>query len=449
VEAGSTGRLSRGQDAGQLAVYLLEGEVIAATAVSDSKLLVRAFLNHQVLDDRTARHLEQKAEKGEDVFGDLLDLGLDDVLDSAVAERFTQNLCDFVTAPGPVVFHSLPAVFANSVQIGHDTRTLVSALCDACDRVASLDPQLMVVRGETDPGDDPDGITVTAMLDAGPVAIGEIVKALPFEETRARLVLAELLEQGVVVEPPPEPPWEDDAQAEEAAASAAALEEDDTDLGPRALGTPPPAPPQPPQENGAPASFEAWLADAEEATGADDLDFFSDHDTNRGADGDGRFKTDTHHLDKVEVGTLSGEHARGTPAEAPHAGFGAPVLSEADARQKIRVANDVLSAVSAAFDIAEGMGRGRAVLQLLVDGGPSQFAPLLQDLVVSEHGALPAAGVLSNLAERPPTEHRRLLNDSLVDLIDRALSSAADELPEEQLDDVLSAIAGYRQRLGL
>jgi hypothetical protein len=125
------------------------------------------------------------------------------------------------------------------------------------------------------------------------------------------------------------------------------------------------------------------------------------------------------------------------------------VLSEAHARAKIRVANDVLAAVSAAFDIAEGTGRGRAVLQLLVDGGPSQFAPLLQDLVLSEHGALPPAGVVANLRGRPPTEHRRLLNDALVDLIDRALSSAADELPEEQLDDVLSAIAGYRQRLGL
>ena len=57
--------------------------------------------------------------------------------------------------------------------------------------------------------------------------------------------------------------------------------------------------------------------------------------------------------------------------------------------------------------------------------------------------------MLRNLFNRPATEHRQLLHKCLVDIIERALSSAADELPEDHFDHVLASVAGYRQRLGL
>jgi phosphoglycolate phosphatase-like HAD superfamily hydrolase len=89
------------------------------------------------------------------------------------------------------------------------------------------------------------------------------------------------------------------------------------------------------------------------------------------------------------------------------------------------------------------------VVQLLVDGVPNQFAALLHDLRIDDEGALPIRTMLRNLADRPPTEHRQLLNNSLADIIERALSTAADELPDEAIDEVLESVAGYRSRLGL
>ncbi|MEN0066439.1 MAG: hypothetical protein AAGA48_30160, partial [Myxococcota bacterium] len=175
----------------------------------------------------------------------------------------------------------------------------------------------------------------------------------------------------------------------------------------------------------------------------EEMDAFSDHDHTRG-DGEGRFSTEDHHRDRVEVGSL---HQRRTPELAVR--YSSPVISEAEATTKVHVTNEVLGAVVRAFDDSEGAGRGRALVQLLVTGAPIRFSALLRDLVVDETGALPERQVLHNLFGRPAGEHRQLLNGGLVDLIDRALSSAADELPEEHLDEVLTQVAGYRQRLGV
>jgi len=354
-----------------------------------------------------------------------------------------------VSADAPASFHALPAIYTNSVQIGHDTKALLDEVCDACDRVKTLDPELLVVRGPADPGDDnPDGRVVADLLGPEAQSVGAILDAIPFESTRARLALTDLIERGVAVQAPVAAPWSEPAEEEDR--HEPTFSEDETDLGSGARQT---AAATEDGGNGIPRSLEEWLADTTRATGQDDLDFFSDHDYDRGAGAEGAFKTDQHNLDKVEVGSMTD-----SPPPAPsathrdtphHAGFGAPVLTESEAHAKIGVANDVLGAVARAFDSAEGAGRGRAALQLLVDGGPSQFAAVLQDVVLTEVGLLPPPPLLANLSGRPPSEHRRLLNDSLVDIIERALSTAADELPDEEVDHLLEAIAGFRQRLGL
>jgi hypothetical protein len=247
-------------------------------------------------------------------------------------------------------------------------------------------------------------------------------------------------------------------------------------------------------------SLSDWL-NRTDAVVEDDL--FSDHDYHtRGGSSDGRFRTDTRHLDKVEVGGMpeedsTADSAPSRVAHGPHSQeiplrtvptrvapgdkairkppppppediepevieadeasldipaivkYGAPVLTHGDAIAKVEVANEVLSIVSQAFDEANGPGRGRAALQLLVDGVPGPYASVLHDLRIDDAGELPTDQVMRNLQSRPPTEHRQLLNNGLVDLIERALSSAADELPEEVFDEVLGSVAGYRQRLGL
>ena len=49
----------------------------------------------------------------------------------------------------------------------------------------------------------------------------------------------------------------------------------------------------------------------------------------------------------------------------------------------------------------------------------------------------------------PLSEQRHLLNQGMLDLLDRALDKAADELPEDDFDGVLAQVMGYRQRLVL
>ena len=125
------------------------------------------------------------------------------------------------------------------------------------------------------------------------------------------------------------------------------------------------------------------------------------------------------------------------------------MLSESDARTKVDVANTVLLTLSQALDAEEGAGRGQAALQILLEGSPTKFQALFANLNATGDGQIPVAGILRNLNHRPPTEHRRLLNEGLLNLIERALSLSVEDLPDEAIDDVLENVAGYRQRLGL
>lgn len=126
-----------------------------------------------------------------------------------------------------------------------------------------------------------------------------------------------------------------------------------------------------------------------------------------------------------------------------------PRLDENDVRLKVDVASEVLSAVADAYDHYRGRGAGLATVQLLVEGAPSQYAVLFYGVEVARGGRLDADLLLENLRRRPDSEHRRLINRGVLDLIERALSSSVNELPEEAIDPLLQQIAGYQKRLGL
>lgn len=203
------------------------------------------------------------------------------------------------------------------------------------------------------------------------------------------------------------------------------------------------------------SSLNAWMSHGVEAD--EDLEAFADFDEVRGsADDKGSFSTETHNLDRVEVSPdLVPSAPKDDPDapievdEIPQAKFGAPTLTEEEAVEKVAVANEVLSHVIEVFDEHQGKGAGIAALQLLLEGAPAKFAPLFEGMEIGEDEVVDADGVVSNLAGRPPTEHRRVLNDGLVDLIERALSIGADELPDAAIDEMLEKTAGYRGRMGL
>ncbi len=191
-----------------------------------------------------------------------------------------------------------------------------------------------------------------------------------------------------------------------------------------------------------------------------DLEAFADHDHARGSDSEGAFSADLHHLDRVEVTQLAEVTELPEPQlldaelveadEALHTRFSAKLLADDEAQRKVDVAQEVLSEVIAAFDDSEGAGRGLATMQILIDGSPPRFAVLFQDVKLDQVQGLPRHVLLRNLHDRPETEHRQLLNQGLVDLIERALSIAMDEISDDEaIDTLLERTAGYRQRIGL
>lgn len=156
----------------------------------------------------------------------------------------------------------------------------------------------------------------------------------------------------------------------------------------------------------------------------------------------GAFSSPSNHLDHVDLDTRP-QHPPATSS------FGAPRLDDAELHRKVDVCSDVLRVIAQA--VAEGgLEMSRQVwLTLLIEGSPAAFAPLFNGIHVRPDGHLDASVIAKNVRQRPPAEHRRLLNEGLLDLMERALTRCTDELPDPVADRVLVQVAGYRNRIGL
>lgn len=519
-------------------MYVLHGEVVAAVSAEDERQLIHLLRLRQELPEDQLAPMEARADAGESVFGDLLTANPPS-LEDLLAQRFRQNLCDYVASLEKPSFAPQKGVFVDNIQMGHESRPLVEACCAFATKAQRIDPDQLLIRGPSTPRTDT-GAVVASLLSHEPQSVYALTLRIPLEATAARCLLVDLVTEGVaqvpgaVVEPKPapevrhtppddvppidedEPPTEsaierpsptalladEDLESEEGvvrlldepieqapppSAPSSDLPPDDelSDEVPQAVAEPDPIEeeaeaideePEPidepeadelgPEDNeaedfdvvadasddsqgsGAPRSLAAWLADATHVDD-DELDFFSDHDHDRGSAEEGAFSTESHNLDKVDVTAFDDDEVL-EAEEAPSAPkFSAPVLGEEALEAKIGVATDMLQKIVAAFDKADGSGAGQAAMQLLVDGAPPKFVPLLTGLTLGDDGSLPTGRVLANLYSRPATEHRKLINDGLLNLMERALSKAADELPDELFDSVYEGVAGYKQRLGL
>jgi hypothetical protein len=210
-----------------------------------------------------------------------------------------------------------------------------------------------------------------------------------------------------------------------------------------------------PEAPQAPVAFDSGAEEDAEVISA-----FNDANEYRGGSKTaGHFVTETHNLDIVSLdgasldldlgGDDEDEEMEIEAEEVPAQSFGAPRLSEEDAQHKIDVANSVLEVIAVEYDKASGQGAGRAAVQLLLSGCPKKFAPLFSDVTADKQGRIIHHEVLRNLYARPASEHRLLLSQGVKDLLDRGMSVAAEELPDDGIDAVLEASAGLRQRLGL
>ncbi len=127
--------------------------------------------------------------------------------------------------------------------------------------------------------------------------------------------------------------------------------------------------------------------------------------------------------------------------------FGAPRLQDDEIEHKFEVCNGVLARIAAALDRNRGPGSGSGSVQLLLDGAPSVYAPLFGGLNALPDGRFSAEAATANLRRRPDSEWRTLLDRGTMDLIERGLSLAVEELPDAEVDKLLESIAGYQQRL--
>lgn len=402
---GATGRLTVGAGAGEVSVYLLDGEAVAVRAADDAAVLVDRLATRGDLTDDRARELQAMQtmaipilgrEGSDPILGLLLDQLDDHVLDDVLGTRFDEVLLGFLTSGSEPSFTPDTPPWGHLVRTVGGTPSLVDGLLDAQAAAASLDPKRLVAVGGVEPLDLVEAALVAPLV-SGPRPVIDVVERLaaPLVLTMARVARA--LERGVLV---------------------------DADV-PSLLAPLGPAP--------EPASGDALPDEELEA-------FSGTEDERRGGSRDGTFVQDARTLDRVEL-------VHDEVGQEPT--FSAPSLSEEDAVDKIDVANGVLRAVFAALAGATGPREARAALQVLVDGRPRPFVPLLDGVVVGESGDLPLGPLMANLRRRLPTEQRHLLNQGLLDLLDRTLDRVADELPDDAFDDLLEQVLGYRQRLGL
>ena len=203
VDSRSTGKLTVGAGAVEVAVHLLRGEVVAATAADDDRQSVRMLLSTGILNSSQADEYDVMIESGDDVFSALLIFGR--AFDEVLVGRFRQNLCDYLSSVSAPRFYEQKGVFVANIQMGHDTRRLLDELCAQCDVARVVDVDNLVVRGVVEPtttgSADPMSRTVANLVGTQPRTISSLLHELPLEPTRARVLIGQLLAIGVLETP--------------------------------------------------------------------------------------------------------------------------------------------------------------------------------------------------------------------------------------------------------
>ncbi len=422
VESGRTGRVTAESADGRFEVFVMNGEILAVHASDDGARMVELLQNRgapQRHVDLVARRTAEGVGLSECLFEILPDTQVMPLL----REHFRDNLVRVLARATSHVFVPMDAVFTDNIQVGHETRALVTELDAVADQLRAFDAladQIVLRAGELPP--DHHAADVAALCD-GTRTVQGVLRRTPREPARVVVALRSLLDEGKVrLEPP-------------------------------AVGRP------------RAAAVAASAPSAADATPDDEMAAFQDYDSVRAG---GDFMTDRALLDRVEVtdGTapaagadvqtvevvLEMEEAERSAVEASRPvslNFSGPKLQDTEAQRKLEVVNDVLAEVATALDVQGGTGSGAARIQLIVEGSPAAFAPLFKGVEVALDGRMAQETLLRNLKRRPAGEQRRLVNRALGDIIERALGVAGEGLDDDALERMLERIAGYQQRLGM
>lgn len=421
----ATGRLDVGAGTAETRVFLVDGVIVAASSSEGTRGLLRRLAAEGAIGAARHKQLLAMSQMASSILGGarydaITSLLLDEVpierLTRALRDRLEEDVSRFMASRSTPRFAADVIPFEPWVLPATDSPMVLTRCARRVDAVATLDPSATLRPGPVPPRDDEER-QVHELLVAAPVVVSEVLVAVPLERHRAAEVIMDMLAAGVARIPGRSfgtDGWEDVTDDLSVDSSRG---EDTT--APAFDVAPPPA----------------------MLVSKDDMDAFGGHgDRNRGGKRGGQFATEARHLEKVAIEGVD---------TARRSAYAARGLADEELLAKAEVANSVLRALSDAYDAARGPGAGPTTVQILVEGPPSRFIPLFEALPVGRNGAIGVRDLSRNVRRRPAGEQRAMLRDALIDLIDRALSRAAEELPGESFESLLGQTSGWRQRLGL
>lgn len=486
LEEGATGCVSGIRGTVEYKIYLMNGDLLAAHAESDTRRVVEILRNLRLVGAPEMSNLQKHLANGESLSDLLMTLVSDDRLSKVLFDRFRENVFEFTSFASNIQFEPMEAIFVDNIQVGHDSLALLAELDGLRERLAAadLEPEQVFRRGRTpaNPGDE------QALVDTfrDQITVEELLRRSPFERSRTLSLLLEMVNRGALIDATPP------ANRGEALPEVESPDRRPTPVQRSASKVPVPLPLAAPSlpamnpEEDAPTSpgFQGKklnpvpIPPTDTPVVDEEMAAFQDYDGSRTG---GLFSAERQHLERLELTPVTastppqtfglddpptnpgGESKRIVdPIEledAENAGkdvlktavslsFTGRRLDDGEMKRKIEVVNEVLSTIVAALNNAQS-GSGNAQLQLLLEGAPAGFAPLFKGVEARPGGLLPEEAILRNLRRRPPSEQRQLFNQGLSDLVERALSVASDGLSDEDLEKTLEQIAGYQQKFGL
>lgn len=123
----------------------------------------------------------------------------------------------------------------------------------------------------------------------------------------------------------------------------------------------------------------------------------------------------------------------------------APRLDDAELVRKLTIASEVIRCMLAAMDDA-GL-EGLAMIQQVLGSAPRDLRPLFRGVGLAEDGSLEEKVIIHNLRSKLPSEQRQMIENGLVELLDRALERCIQSLAAGPADALLGQVVGYERRL--
>lgn len=386
LDRGLTGELKiLGQRHDYVYVYIMSWEVVAARSSAFGVEMLQRLMKMGLVSDEAIASFSGSDNEVYSLVDDAMAIRL-------AEERFKEDLCRFIEGSGPISFKELDSVIVDNMQMGHDSHALLDSLVEL---LSSLKPYFKEQRlkatetGRSEQLSDEKKILLALVGEAS--LLRPLVKQSPFEFHHTLNLVKELVDSNV-------------------------LEIDNTFQ-----------------------LQDGVLRRGGEFSLAEELLDYVD-------------LSEILPPTNVEEESIIIEMAEGdaaAEAEGVKLTFSGPTLSAKEASQKLAVGNEVLRQVAATLDNTFEAGAGQAAIQLLLESTPSNYSFLFNGLETKPDGTFEIVKALKNLDYKPVSEQRRALNSATQDLIERALTMAFEQLPEDSVDAMLASIAGYQEKLGL